>query len=144
MEWLMRNLLCLLLKGERLPCEPRYRSLTHWIGILCNQRAGRIRAAPGEAAGTKGKQAAFHNRDCLMWRGRAKLWDPDSVGILNQIGQNYARSYFVARQVSQLAVREVAVNTSCVNTSSLILKRQKILHKNFCSCIFSCLLCILW
>lgn len=48
-----------------------------------------------------------------MWRGRAKLWDPDSVGILNQIGQNYARSYFVARQVSQLAVREVAVNTSC-------------------------------
>lgn len=83
-----------------------------------------------------------------MWRGRAKLWDPDSLGILKQIGQNYARSYFVARQVSQLAVREVAVNTSSCGSlceyQQFDLERQKILYKNFCTCIFSCLCSILW
>lgn len=76
-----------------------------WQGPSSSRRSSR-------AAGTKERQAAFHNRECLMWRGRAEPWDPDSLGILNQIGQNYARSYFVARQASQLAVREVAVSTS--------------------------------
>lgn len=87
------------------------------------------------AAGPKGRQAAFHNSERLMWRGRAKLWDPDSLGILNQIGQNYARSYFVASQVSQLAIRGVAVNTSSCGSlceyQKFDLERQKILHKYF-------------
>lgn len=70
-----------------------------------------------------------------MWRGRAKLWDPDSLGILNQIGQNYAGSYFPAKQVSQLAVRGVAVNTSSCGSlcecQKFDLERQKKLHEYF-------------
>lgn len=89
MEQQMRNIFCLLLIGERLPLQ-KFTTLNRqlvqsegWQGLSSSRRSSR-------AAGTKERQAAFHNWECLMWGGRAKLWDPDSLGILNQIGQNYA------------------------------------------------------